>query len=101
MSIKIEFFSTPGCSHCDRTRDSLKAVAQTFGEQMVSWCDVSLLAELDYAVQLGVLTPPSIAVDGELVFPRLPSAAKLRKELARRLECEPNHEGGMRPGGTR
>ncbi|TCT07046.1 thioredoxin family protein [Paralcaligenes ureilyticus] len=101
MSIKVEFFSTPGCSHCDRTRDSLKAVAQTFGEKMVVWRDINLLVELNYAVELGVLTPPSMAIDGELVFPRLPGAAKLRKELVRRLEREPNYEDGIRPGGTK
>ncbi|MBN8780347.1 MULTISPECIES: thioredoxin family protein [unclassified Thiobacillus] len=88
MSIKIEVFSTPGCSNCDHTRDSLKAIAQAFGAHRVTWRDVSLLNELDYAVELGVLTPPSIAIDGELVFPRLPSAAKLREELERRLERE-------------
>lgn len=101
MSIKVEFFSTPGCSHCERTGDSLKIIAQAFGEQMVAWRDISLLDELDYAVEIGVLTPPSIAIDGELVFPRLPSAAKLREELARRLEREPNYEDGICPGGAK
>ncbi len=88
MGIKVEVFSTPGCSHCDRARDSLKAIAQAFGEDRVTWRDVNLLNELDYAVELGVLTPPSLAIDGELVFAKLPSAAQLRDELARRLERE-------------
>jgi thioredoxin 1 len=88
MSIRIEVFSTPGCSHCERSRDSLKAIAQAFGAHRVTWRDVNLLDELDYAVQLGVLTPPSIAIDGELLFAKLPSAAQLRDELARRLERE-------------
>lgn len=86
MSIRIEVFSTPGCSHCDRDRDSLKAIAQTFGAHRVTWRDVNLLEELDYAVELGVLTPPSMAIDGELVFAKLPSDAQLSDELARRLE---------------
>jgi hypothetical protein len=33
-------------------------------------------------VQLGVLAPPSMVIDGELVFAKLPSAAQLRDELA-------------------
>jgi thioredoxin 1 len=49
---------------------------------------VNVLDELDYAVELGVLTPPSMAIDGELVFAKLPSAAQLREELARRLARE-------------
>ncbi|WP_037056780.1 glutaredoxin [Ralstonia pickettii] len=88
MSIKIEVFSTPGCGHCDRARESLKGIAQAFGEDQVSWRDVNLLDELDYAVALGVLTPPALAIDGELVFARLPSAAQFREELARRLKRE-------------
>jgi len=86
MSIKVELFSTPGCSHCQRAQEDLKEVARAFGEADVAWRDINVLDELDYAVDLGVLTPPSIAIDGELVFARLPSAAQLRQELARRLE---------------
>jgi len=88
MSIKVEVFSTPGCSHCERARESLKEVARGFGEHKVMWRDINVLDELDYAVELGVLTPPSIAIDGELVFARLPSALQLQQELARRLEQE-------------
>lgn len=88
MSISIELFSTPGCSRSARSLDSLKAIAQAFAAHRVTWRDVNLLDELDYAVQLGVLTPPSMAIDDELVFAKLPSAAKLRDELARRLEHE-------------
>ena len=88
MSIKIEVLSTPGCSHCERARESLKAVAQAFGEHGVTWRDVNVLEELDYAVELGVLTPPSMALDGKLIFPKLPSVAQLREELARRLDRE-------------
>ena len=87
MSIRIEVLSTPGCSHCDRARESLKAVAQVFGDQVI-WRDVNVLDELNYAVALGVLTPPSMAIDGELVFAKLPSATQLRVELARRLDRE-------------
>lgn len=36
-------------------------------------------------VELGVMSPPSIAIDGELVFPKLPTPEKLRAELLKRL----------------
>ncbi|HVB82096.1 MAG TPA: thioredoxin family protein [Candidatus Binataceae bacterium] len=88
MSIKIEVLSTPGCSNCARARESLKAVALAFGEHRVTWCEVNVLDEVDYAVELGVLIPPSMAIDGELVFPKLPDAAQLREELVRRLDHE-------------
>ena len=88
MSIKVEVFSTPGCSRCKSARDGLKAIVRGFGAQEVIWREVNVLEELDYAVELGVLTPPSMAIDGELIFAKLPTPARLRAELVRRLERE-------------
>lgn len=85
MSIKIETFSTPGCSKCAKAREALKAVADELGMERVAWREINVLDELDYAVKLGVLMPPAIAIDGELVFPALPSPERLRAELMRRL----------------
>ncbi|KRT56653.1 Thioredoxin domain, partial [endosymbiont of Ridgeia piscesae] len=42
---------------------------------------VNVLEELDYAVQIGVLATPAIAIDGELVFTALPSEKRLRQTL--------------------
>lgn len=81
--IRVEIFSTPGCDRCARAREALKAVAANL--EAVRWREVDILAELDYAVELGVLSPPAIAIDGVLVFPSLPTAERLRAELLRRL----------------
>lgn len=86
MNITVEVFSTPGCGRCARASEALKLVAEGFGQGMVAWRDVNVLEELDYAVELGVFAPPSIAIDGELVFPKLPTAGKFREELMRRLK---------------
>lgn len=82
--IRVEIFSTPGCGRCAQAREPLKAVAESL--EAVRWREVDVLAELDYAVDLGVLSPPAIAIDGVLVFPTLPSAERLRAELARRID---------------
>lgn len=84
---RVELFSVPGCSRCARTRDGLKAVARSLDS--VSWREVDILAELDYAVELGVLSTPAIAIDGVLVFPALPSADRLRDALLERLGRTP------------
>jgi thioredoxin 1 len=86
MSMKVEVFSTPGCSKCARARDALKAVVASFGHDKVTWREVNIIDELEYAVELGVVVPPSIAIDGELVFPTLPTATKLKEALIQRLE---------------
>lgn len=87
MNIAVEIFSTPGCGRCAEARDALKAVAESFGQDKVSWREANLLDELDYAVELGVIAPPAIAIDGELVFPKLPTADRLRNELLRRMQA--------------
>lgn len=85
MSVLVEMLSTPGCSKCARTRQALKEVAEAFEKQGVAWREINVLEEIDYAVALGVLVPPSIAIDGKLVFPALPSPERLREELLKRL----------------
>lgn len=81
--MKIELFYTPGCAKCAATTAALKtaAVAAVPG---VDWLEVNVLDCLDRAVDLGVLTLPALAVDGELTFAALPSPAQLVAELHRR-----------------
>lgn len=86
MSIKVEAFSSPGCGKCAQAKDMLKAIIDELGQDRVTWRDVNILDELDYAVELGIFSPPAIAIDGELVFPALPTASRLREELVSRLE---------------
>lgn len=86
MTILIETFAAPGCSKCAQARDALKSAAESVGKGQVSWRDINVVEETDYAVELGVMSPPSIAIDGELVFPALPTPERLRAELLKRLQ---------------
>ncbi|MDH5407739.1 MAG: thioredoxin family protein [Gammaproteobacteria bacterium] len=83
--LKIEIFSSPGCGKCGHAKETLRKIADEFGEDRINWREVNILEELDYAVELGVLSTPAIAVDGELVFTSLPSAKRLREQLASKL----------------
>jgi protein-disulfide isomerase len=47
----------------------------------VQWREVNILEEMDYAVDLGVLSTPAIAINGKLVFTGLPSHKKLHRAL--------------------
>ncbi len=84
--LKVEVFSSPGCGKCGHAKEVLKKIAEELGGGRIEWREVNVLDELDYAVRLGVLSTPAIAVDGELVFTALPSAKKLRQTLERRLQ---------------
>jgi len=83
--IKVEVFSSPGCGKCVQAKEVLKAVAAELGQDKIAWREVNILEEMDYAVDLGVMASPAIAIDGELVFVSLPGTSKLRAELLRRL----------------
>lgn len=88
MSIKVEVFSSPGCAKCGQAKDVLRRIAEELGSGRIAWREANVLEEMDYAVKLGVLSTPAIAVDGQLVFTALPSATKLRQTLERRLRKE-------------
>lgn len=89
MAIKVEVFSSPGCGKCGHAKDVLKKIATEIGGGRIEWREVNVLDEMDYAVRLGVLSTPAIAVNGKLVFTALPSATKLRQTLEQELR-----EGG-------
>jgi len=50
----------------------------------LEWRELNVLDDLDYAVELGVMTLPSIVIDGELVFSSTPTVAQLRDALIER-----------------
>lgn len=81
--MKVELFYTPGCEKCADARDDLKAAAEQTIPGIV-WRELNALDELDYAVKLGVVTLPALAIDGELVFSTLPTSGQLRRALTKR-----------------
>ncbi len=88
MSIEIEIFSSPGCTKCGQAKEVLRRLVEEIGKERIEWREVNVLEELDYAVSLGVLSTPAIAIDGEITFAGLPSVRRLRAELDRRLAGE-------------
>lgn len=86
MTIKVEVFSSPGCGKCGQAKKTLKNIVDEFDDAAIQWREVNILEELDYAVNLGVLSTPAIAINGELEYTGLPSAGKLRAHLQKLLE---------------
>jgi predicted thioredoxin/glutaredoxin len=82
--MKVELFYSPGCSQCAAAQASLKAAAQQ-AIAGLEWCELNVLEELEYAVELGVLTLPAIAVDGELLFSSMPTPQQLCEALTGRM----------------
>ena len=81
--MKVELFYGPGCSACDDRQAELRAAAQAAIKD-VEWREINILDSVDHAVELGVMTLPSIVIDGEVVFTSMPTIVQLRKELIER-----------------
>lgn len=88
MSVKIELIAAPGCGKCVAAQEQLRAIATAvFGDNEVVWREVNVLKEFDYAVSLGVLSMPAIAVNGELKFSSLPTPEQFRTMLTTLESC--------------
>ena len=85
MAIKVELFSSPECSRCAQAKQVLQRTVEDVGADRIQWRAVNVIEEIDYAVALGVLSTPAIAIDRKLVFTSLPSEKKLRQVLEQRL----------------
>lgn len=85
----VELFYAPGCEKCAASLAKLKATGlETIAG--LTWREVNVLDELDYAVELGVLTPPAVAIDRKLVFASLPTPEQLRGALLRQTGMAAN-----------
>lgn len=78
--MKVEIFHSPSCPACVAAHAELRTVAQRAIKNL-EWHEVNVVEDIDRAVALGVLTLPSVAIDGKLVFTSLPTAAQLREAL--------------------
>ena len=81
--MKVELFYSPGCSACGDRQAELRTAAQA-AIKGVEWCEINVLDNVDHAVELGVMTLPSIVIDGEVVFTSMPTVVQLRKSLIER-----------------
>jgi len=81
--MKVELFYSPGCSAClDRQAELRTAAREAIKD--VEWREINVLHSLDHAVELGVITLPSIAIDGEVIFASMPTVVQFRKALIER-----------------
>ncbi len=93
MTIKVELFAAPGCTRCAHAKEQLQRIVEDIGSDRLEWRAVEVRDEIDYAVAIGVLSTPAIAIEGEPVFTALPSSTTLRRSLEDRLAQEAvNHE---------
>jgi thioredoxin 1 len=81
--MKVELFYSPGCSACADRQAELRSAAQEAIND-VEWREINVLDSVDHAVELGIMTLPSIVIDGEVAFTSMPTVVQLRKALIER-----------------
>lgn len=74
--MKIEVLHAGACSNCLKDLPALRNAAAAVDPE-VDWRELDIVQAIDYAVELGVLKPPAIAIDGRLAFRFLPEAEEL------------------------
>lgn len=77
--MRVKFFYAGGCSKCAAVRDALCEAAQSAFQ--VEWKEVDIAKDPHRAVQLGVLSTPALAIDGELLFSTAPTASELQEAI--------------------
>ena len=80
-TITVELLYAGGCSKCAEARDALRGEAQSLG---ADWREIDIAKNPNRAVDLGVVSTPAIAIDGNVVFGTLPSPSDLRKAIRAR-----------------
>ena len=74
--MRVDVLVTAGCAKCQLELGGLRTAARE-ADPAADWRELDILQSIDYAVELGVLKAPAIAIDGELVFPTLPTPEAL------------------------
>ncbi len=84
-AITIELFSASTCNRCSEAKKRIQILIDELGDDRVEYRELDVLEELDYAVTMGILTTPSIVINGQLVFVGMPSLKQFNSELKSRL----------------
>jgi len=82
-AISVELFFARGCSKCAEAREALREAAQS--TPRVEWKEIDIATNPNRAVDVGIVSTPALAIDGELIFKSMPTASDLRKAIQARF----------------
>ena len=82
-ALTVEFFFAGGCSKCAEARGALREAAKAAAAQ-VEWKEVDIGSNPNRAVDVGVVSTPAVAIDGDLVFKSAPTASELQSAIQAR-----------------
>lgn len=80
--MELLLLQSEGCAFCDTADEIVQRLAAEFGADVVRM-DLATVEATALAQRAGVLFPPGILLDGELICYGRPSERRLRRELKR------------------
>ena len=83
--VVVDVLTASVCGRCQKAKSLVKDVIGEFNPEYIRYREINVVEEIDYAVSLGILRTPAIALDYELVFAALPSKAHLRQAICERI----------------
>ncbi len=89
--VEIEIFTSSVCRNCLRANRLVEQLIKEVGFENVVCRKIDVIKNIDYAVAHGILSTPSIVIDGLLTFTALPSKQQLCKAIhsrTNRKSCE-------------
>jgi glutaredoxin len=95
MTVTVELFTSGGCPRCDKAVRVLQRVSESIGKDQLNLRQVDVVEEIDYAVALGLVSVPAIAIDGRLAFTSLPAEKTLRDALIQRFSTGSSKSGHL------
>ena len=81
-SVRVELFFAAGCDRCTEARRALREVAQS--TLHAEWKEIDIAKNPDRAADVGAVSTPAVAINGELVFKTMPTPAQLRSAIRMR-----------------
>ncbi len=85
--VYVEEFMSPGCTGCPAARQMLKELSEELeGEMTVEEVDITV--DTTRAAEYGIMSVPSIVINGVLKFTGVPKKEELKKALEEEFETD-------------
>ncbi len=83
--VAVDLFWASSCNRCQQAKLEVKNTLKQLKNNRLIYRELDVLEEIDYAVEVGVLKTPSIAINGKLIFSSLPSKQNLLSAIEQAL----------------
>ena len=87
-SLVVEVLTASGRTGCQKEKAPVRELIHELNDTVIQYRETNVGEKIDYAVRLGVTRTPSIALNGVLVFPLLPSKTHLYQAILQRQSSE-------------